>query len=398
MKELIKKILKEEISQEELFNKISNYYGDDKSIKDLWVKVWRKEPISDTELENAEKFFQEIEKSERTKKEKKISSRINSVRSLQSEIKKEGIKTYLNLIKTNKKFLLESLILGSKFRIGSPSDKWYEKNIEDLKKINKFKSNAGIITWTDKTKATFHKKIEELIFKCENKDYWGILETEGDKTVWSLLNKVDTNYVNWGLMVEEKYLQNLISGKSDSEVIHKYFKQRPVSEILNPEMMGLLQKTESEKQVKIKTFSLAELDLLESFKDLESIKMKSIFSRISKTTEEGDLVEEKFEELIRNLPENVQNIRNFSTWGNIVDMVFGIDLIATINGKTYAIQVKKNKDHAEKAFIRKLGIPYLVIYPKNKTELKNYNFEFISNNTHGNFNDEFYRKIKKQNQ
>jgi len=57
MKELIKKILKEEISQEELFNKISNYYGDDKSIKDLWVKVWRKEPISDTELENAEKLI-----------------------------------------------------------------------------------------------------------------------------------------------------------------------------------------------------------------------------------------------------------------------------------------------------------------------------------------------------
>lgn len=397
MKGLIKKILKEELSQEEIFKKILDYYGDDKSIKDLWVKVWRKEPISDTELEKAEKFFQEIEKSEKTKKEKNISSRINSTRSLQTEIKKEGIKTYLNLIKTNKKFLLESLILGSKFKIGSPSDKWYETNIIDLKKIDEFDSTAGNIIWADKTKATFDEKIQELIFKCESKNYWGILETEGDKVIWSLLNKIDTNYVNWGSMIEEKYLENLISGKSDSEVIHEYFKQRPVNEILNSEMMGVLQKTEFEKQIKIKTLSLAELDLLESFKDLESIKMKSVFSRISKTTEEGDLVEEKFKELLNNLPENVQNINNFSTWGNIVDMVFGIDLTATINGKTYAIQVKKNKDHAEKAFIRKLGIPFLVIYPKNKTELKKYNFEFISNNTHGNFNDEFYRKTKKQN-
>jgi hypothetical protein len=397
MKELIKKILKEELSQEELFKKILNYYGDDKSIKDLWVKVWRKEPISDTELENAEKLFQEIEKSEKTKKEKNISSRINSTRSLQTEIKKEGIETYLNLIKSNKKFLLESLILGSKFKIGSPSDKWYETNIDDLEKIDEFDSTAGIITWADKSKATFEEKIDEMIFKCENKNYWGILETEGDKVIWSLLNKIDTNYVNWGSMIEEKYLENLISGKSDSEVIHEYFKQRPVSQILNTEMMGLLQKTESRKQIKIKTLSLAELDLLESFKDLESIKMKSVFSRILKTTEEGDLVEEKFKELLNNLPENVQNINNFSTWGNIVDMVFGIDLTATINGTTYAIQVKKNKDHAEKAFIRKLGIPFLAIYPKNKTELKKYNFEFISNNTHGSFNDEFYRKTKKQN-
>ena len=374
MKELIKKILKEELSQEELFKKILNYYGDDKSIKDLWVKVWRKEPISDTELENAEKLFQEIEKSEKTKKEKNISSRINSTRSLQTEIKKEGIETYLNLIKSNKKFLLESLILGSKFKIGSPSDKWYETNIDDLEKIDEFDSTAGIITWADKSKATFEEKIDEMIFKCENKNYWGILETEGDKVIWSLLNKIDTNYVNWGSMIEEKYLENLISGKSDSEVIHEYFKQRPVSQILNTEMMGLLQKTESRKQIKIKTLSLAELDLLESFKDLESIKMKSVFSRILKTTEEGDLVEEKFKELLNNLPENVQNINNFSTWGNIVDMVFGIDLTATINGTTYAIQVKKNKDHAEKAFIRKLGIPFLAIYPKNKTELKKYNF------------------------
>ena len=76
MKELIKKILKEELSQEELFKKILNYYGDDKSIKDLWVKVWRKEPISDTELENAEKLFQEIEKSEKTKKEKNRNKRL----------------------------------------------------------------------------------------------------------------------------------------------------------------------------------------------------------------------------------------------------------------------------------------------------------------------------------
>jgi len=401
MRDLIRKILREEVDRMTIEKMVKNYAGNSPFLKDMWVKQEReKENLSNDEVNLIQS---ELEKEGLIKLGKQqiktILPDIKKELTLQSEIKKEGIQTYLNLIKSNKKYLLESLFGDSKFKIGSPSEGWYKKNIDDLNTLKStFKSTAGEIKWQDKTKSTFEDKINELIKKCVDKDYWGILETESGIDTWSLLNKIDTNYINWGELIKERQENGHLNHGNDKLIIKEYFKQRPVSEALkNNELLKNLDKVEEKNKIKIKTLSYAEVDVLDAFHDIVGPKLEGMFKRIKKTTEDGDLVENLFIELIRNLDAKyVKNIHNFSTWGNIVDMVFGVDLIANLHGHNYAIQVKKDGRHTQNAFIKNLGIPYILIYPKSLSQAKKYQFEYISNTKHGNFNADFYKNIPKE--
>ena len=72
-------------------------------------------------------------------------------------------------------------------------------------------------------------------------------------------------------------------------------------------------------------------------------------------------------------------------------MVFGIDLLVNIAGTDYAVQVKKNPNHATTAFVRGLGIEYLVIYPLDKEK---YNFGYLSKQSDGsNFTEKFKKLV-----
>ena len=401
MRDLIRKILREEVDRMTIEKMVKNYAGNSPFLKDMWVKQEReKENLNSDELNLIQS---ELEKEGLIKLGKQqintILPNIKKELTLQSEIKKYGIQTYLDLIKSNKKYLLESLFGDSKFKIGSPSEGWYKKNIDDLNTLKStFKSTAGDIKWMDKTKSTFEDKINELIKKCVDKDYWGILETENGIDTWSLLNKIDTNYINWGELIKERQENGHLNHGNDKSIIKEYFKQRPVSEALkNNELLKKLDKIEEKNKIKIKTLSYAEVDVLDAFHDIVGPKLEGMFKRITKTTEDGDFIENRFIELIENLDTKyVKDIHNFSTWGNIVDMVFGVDLIANLHGHNYAIQVKKNETHTQNAFIKKLGIPYILIYPKSLSQAKKYQFEYISNNKHGNFNSQFNRNIPKE--
>jgi hypothetical protein len=68
------------------------------------------------------------------------------------------------------------------------------------------------------------------------------------------------------------------------------------------------------------------------------------------------------------------------------------------NGGSREIAGKQKLVHrlVADAFIKKLGIPYILIYPKSLSQAKKYQFEYISNAKHGNFNAQFNRNIPKE--
>ena len=134
MRDLIRKLLKEEVDRMTIEKMVKNYAGNSPFLKDMWVKQEReKENLNNDELNLIQS---ELEKEGLIKLGKQqintILPNIKKELTLQSEIKKYGIQTYLDLIKSNKKYLLESFFGDSKFKIGSPPEGWYKKNIKVL--------------------------------------------------------------------------------------------------------------------------------------------------------------------------------------------------------------------------------------------------------------------------
>jgi hypothetical protein len=392
----IENILTEETERIDVEKKLKSYTGDIKILSDLLQKLQKGVYLSDEEIEVAKKELEILQKQKNTMTNtSNISKFIKSNRELQSKVKSLGIKTYKDLIRTDKKILLNTLLQNTKFRIDSPNEGWYQRNIDDLEILrSRFKSTVGNIRWSDGSISTFDEKITEMINKCKNKDFFGILEKDGDNDVWSITNKLDTNYSNWAEMIEEKQKEGSISGSDYDALVLDYFKQRPIDEaITDNELRDKIKDFEKKKNISINTFSFAESDIIEAFQDESSPKLKNIFDRLSSTTKEGDYVEENFKKLITAFPRYVEDLHDFSSWGNIVDMVFGIDLIVKLNGTEYAVQVKKDQRHAEKAFIRKLGINYVVIYPSGKGK---YYFGYISPKQPGGDFTEDFRKLVQQ--
>jgi hypothetical protein len=393
----IENILTEETERIDVEKRLKSYTGDIKILGDLLQKLQKGVSLSDEEIEIAKKELEILQKQKNTMTNTpNISKFIKSNRELQSKVKSLGIKTYKDLIRTDKKILLNTLLQNTKFRIDSPNEGWYQGNIDDLEILrNRFKSTVGNIRWSDGSISTFDEKITEMVNKCKNKDFFGILEKDGDNDVWSITNKLDTNYSNWAEMIEEKQKEGLISGLDYNALVLDYFKQRPIDEaITDNELRDKIKDIEKKKNISVSTFSFAESDIIEAFQDESSPKLKNIFDRLSSTTREGDYVEENFKKLITAFPKYVEDLHDFSSWGNIVDMVFGIDLIVKLNGTEYAVQVKKDQRHAEKAFIRKLGINYVVIYPSGKGK---YYFGYISpKQPGGDFTEDFRKLVQRE--
>jgi hypothetical protein len=283
---------------------------------------------------------------------------------LQNLIKKFGINVYKNLTKGTKSTLLNSVYEGGKFRLGTPSDQWFEKNIEDLEEL---KSRFPNLT----------NKIEPEILKCREKKFYGIIESDGEYFTWSILNKIDTNYINWAKFISERVENGDIGEISDAErIISRYFSTRDINELnIDSELFDKIEKSN------ISRISYAELDILEAFfkhiNKKRSPKFETMLSTIKSTSLQGDDVEINFIEYLKKLgSEFVKDIKSFTTPGNLVDMGFAIDMVVNLFGKDFAVQVKSIEKHAQNSKIKKLPIDYLIIYPK-KIDSK-YEFNFIS--------------------
>ena len=306
-----------------------------------------------------------------------------------------GTKTYLDIIRGEKNKLFNRILQDKHFKISTPDEKWYEDNIENLNLIKKiFKSSKGRLSWRDGDYLTFEEKIDSLIERCNRREYVGFIEENEDRKVWSILNKLDTNYTNWESMINNRLMggyKKTIDGSDRTEVINNFFKQRPLSDILPSDRLINFKELEIKLGTNIKTLSYADLDLLETFGKKNSKEFQDIYNTISYSTNIGDELETKFLTYLRNKKDSSLEIIDFSSPGSIVDTAFGIDCAIKLHGIWYAVQIKagsNSKNTAQKSFINNLGINSLSIYERNK----NYEFNYFSptkKEGENNFNEDF---------
>ena len=373
---LVKRTIMEETTDNEkinkeflLYNRLLNYSGFHKEIYKLKEKYTTEKTLPLTDIGYLEGYFKYDEEKPKTAN--------NLIMDL-------GTETYLRMVLGEKQNLFK-IILGNqtnKYKVSKPKNSWFEKNIGDLETFQKTFNTRTLykkIKFPGDFKfMTLNTKIELLINRCENQDYIGILEIEPDdldKEEWSILNKIDTNLINWKNLIKEKNL-NINVGVD----IWDYFKQRKLDSIASQN----LKQTYKIDAPNLKTMSYAEFDLLSAFTDETEKKLNKIKKSISLSTDKGNQTEKQFLHILQMRKNDGYDIEiiNFSEPGNIVDTNLGVDMILTIKGVSYAVQIKSSEEAVKDyLLIKKLGILYLVIFPKNN------GFGYLSNSNPSEFKD-----------
>lgn len=385
MKDLIKKFLYEQVDRKEIETKLRRWVadteGEGEEIKKLQAKLILNQPISDEEYDFAKEFF------EKEVKKRKISSNTMShkikpsfkdkAKDQKNELMSLGTKAYLDLIKTDLSvFFNEAFNPKLKMKIGTPSDSWFIQNYNDLvlfqQKTIQWENNN--VDWRDGSSMTIKSKIDELKKKLKDKNFIGLIEG-GD---WSILNHLDTHYTFWADEITKRQINHDLPMGSDITVIRNYFRPRRLDSVLPKGWLEKLNQLKKDKGLNINSMSFAHVDLLEKFHEEKEKEFSDMKEKITRTTRFGEDAETDFLTLIENSPEKVNGIKKYASWGNVVDMVFGVDMMANFVDGFKIVQVKNSKSKSQWAFIRKLGIPYLSVFPKGGRN--KYNFLYFSEN------------------
>jgi len=359
------------VSDEELYKLISAYRGNNSFMLSLRDNFKKRGFLTPKQLLAARKFFDtEI---------KNNSPSFHLVKTnpyYRKMVVKKGTEAYLDLIKTDKKYLFQE----GDTKISAPTKTWALRNISDLQNLYDDLGEVNrkkVIRLVTGEQGEFGDLIKEQINKLENDldSYSAFIDKNGD---WSILNRIDSNWSNWADAIALFDVENRLNGTNPSEKIQDFFKQKPVLEIFTPEEMSKLESIEKDKGIKIGTMSLAEYYI---FKDSLN-GYKNSLSVITEKTKKGEKSERQFisylylSTLFRNEKSIEPNdIHNFSSYGNRVDQVFGIDLMVNMlfpDGKGGSvkkwvpIQVKSDRSQAETAFILSLGVDGLALYKRNQ--------------------------------
>lgn len=375
MRDLIKKLLREEVDRKELETKIRRWVGDTDDpettdrLKSIQAKLQLKMPVEDDDYSFFEKFLkQEVERrksSTNTMSGKMMRTKqnfFNPPRDQQNKIVELGRKAYLDLLQTDLSiFFNEGFNPTLRMRIGKPGKAWFRQN---LLQLNEFEKNVkpwenNFVNWIEGPAMTIKDKITELKGKMENENWFGIIE----KDDWSILNHLDTNYSFWADEITKRQESGDLPMGSDVTVIESYFTPRRLDSALPKKWQPILEKIKQEKKVNINSISMAHVDLLEKFHEEKEKDFQEMKRKIQFTTTLGETAERNFGELIRNYPTKVTDIKKYSTWGNVIDMVFGVDMTAKFVDGFRVIQVKNGEGKAKSAFVKSLKIPYLSVYP-----------------------------------
>ena len=378
MRDLIRKILREEVDRKSLETKIHRWSGDSEAMKDIWAKLRTNASLSDEEYKFAEEFFKdEIKK--REKSTDTVAYKISSsnvfkpAKDQKDKITELGKNAYLNLIKTDLSIFFNNIFNPKlKLKIETPNDDWFKKNYNDLvvfgNNVKQWENNT--VYWMDGPKMTIKKKIDELKTRLKNKDFIGIIE--GNE--WSILNRIDTHYTFWADEIGKRQKNHDLPMGSDISVIEGYFKHRRLESVLPKHWYKIFEKIKTEKNLDIKGMSFAHVDLLEKFHEEKEHEFNEMKNKVRKTTEKGDKAENNFVTLMENSTNKVNNVIKYTTWGNVVDMVFGIDLTANFIDGFRVVQVKSSEGRAKYAFVKNLGIPYLTVFPSDKENIYIYSY------------------------
>jgi hypothetical protein len=397
MRELIKKELMLyrnsineglDFSEDDIKELIKNYTGTVKIINDFKSKVILGSELTPKQKESAKDFFI------REKLSKTIMSNLDPSNDLGRYITKKGIETYLDLIKSGKKHLFkprEDLTI----KVGTPSPEWVNRNINDLVEFRKNLPETSLLAKFELVggeEITLKDKIDEILNTLRNDPnaYPGFIEN-GE---WSIVNKLDTNYTNWFRILGELDEEGSLKGNTPKEKVELFFKQFPVESMLPSQKVENLKEIERRFGVKIPTLSQADYEILREFnKDFLNIKKRLINSTIK-----GDRNEQNIKGVFKlfsggSIREN--DIIDFSSHGNRVDQVFGVDMMIHMylppNGEEkywVPIQAKSDKSQANRSNLLKFDIGGIAIFPTRNPEINGgYGYLTVRNGTEKSLDD-----------
>jgi hypothetical protein len=358
-----------EISDTEVVDLIRNYSGSVKFINDLKKKVITNKPLTVAQSDAAKDFFLK-EKLSTT-----IESQLDPNKKLGKDVIKLGIETYLNIIKSCKKNLFISREDLS-VRISTPGPEWVRRNIQDLTNFKEKLSEeilSKVIELPNET-TTIKAKVEEIINTLERDPnaYPGFIEQNGD---WSILNKLDTHYSNWYRILGELDYKKKLVGDTPQKKVENFFKQVPVEQILPPNKVETVKEIEKALGCQIPTLSQADYEILVEFnKDFLNIKKRLISS-----TARGDRNEINIKGTLKLFSGGAitdNDIIHFSSHGNRVDQVFGIDMLVYMYLPSHGeekywvpIQAKSDKSAANRSMLLKFDIGGISIFPTKNPEI-----------------------------
>ena len=298
---------------------------------------------------------------------------IRNSKSLQNLVVSNGIIAYKNVINTNKSYLFEE---KDNIFIGNPSIEWANRSILDLvsfeEKMTEDLTKECYIFKGVTNMINSGKEIKDRLTNNLN-SYRGFIENGN----WSILNKVDTNYSNWVYLMLPLIDSGKLGSGSFEQKIKHFFQQCPTISIVSEEDIETFKSIENKYQCTIDSLSYAEYQL---YKDYQTNFSKSK-KNIGKTTYIGDLEENNFREHIKEMTRKTKksikekDIVDFSSPGNQVDQIFGIDFLIKlfINGRDkrwIPIQVKARKKYSDYSLILKSNIGGIVVFPAQNFEIR----------------------------
>jgi Holliday junction resolvase len=355
MRDLIRRILKEEQITYNTLEMIKDYSGNNEFLNDLKRKLKLKGGLTDKQIQAAVKVFKSEYWSDT------IYSKISSYNSpLKNLVTNLGIQTYNRMIKTNKKFFFTQNFDGdNKTVVGKPNPEWIDRNVSDLEFFKSHIVDSGKkFKFPDREgNHTITEEIDYLFGLLVENNFQGFIEN-GE---WSILNRLGSNWSNWAKMISIKEKDGFLGDGDAESKIAKYFEQQPITDIIDTKLPPMILRT-------FPTMSLAEFDLAEAFQEVDenfkSSQLEKIKERIKYTTEKGESVERDFISWLES--NKITEIRNFSSFGNVVDITFSVDLIAKLNGKWVPIQVKSSEGSALTSQIHKFDVGGIAVYPAPK--------------------------------
>jgi hypothetical protein len=369
MKDLIRKIIKEEVEKFDTLQLIRDYKGSNVFMNSIKAQLERKGTLSQSQLEKAIEIF-------KTNFYKDSLIYDSLQKHYQSKIKELGIEAYLNLMKTSKKNFLKPSI-DYKIIVDKPTQEWVIRNSNDLKFfIKNTKNSPSSHKFEDRiNQSTTHEEALSLIRELSTEKFVGFVEVDGEKKTWSILNKINTNTINWARMITKRYLNGDLGRGSARDALLKYFEQQSISDFYT-EFEHLDKHEKNKVSNSAETLSFAEFDIIEAFhhqndEDTEMLgidPLNNIINRIKKTTKSGDKSEDEFIKWLiidKNVPES--KIHSFSSYGNLVDITFQTDLILELNGVKVPIQVKSSEKDSK---LLSYNIGGIVVFPNKGTEQK----------------------------
>lgn len=381
MRELIRRILKEEEETHDTLEMIRDYSGNSDFLNDLRRKLKLKGRLTDKQIQAAVKAFKKEHWSNT------VVSKASAYNSgLKNLIMKLGVQTYNKMIRTDKKFFFtQRFDSDNKVVVGKPGPEWIDRNETDLAFFKSHIVDSGKkFLFPDRTeRVTVTQEIDELFNLLEINDFQGFIEN-GE---WSILNRLGTNWSNWAKMIAIRERDGYL-GEGDAESkIEGYFAQQPISDIIDTELPPVILRM-------FPTMSLAEFDLAEAFQEVDdnfkSAQLEKIKNRIKTTTEKGESVEREFISWLEN--NGITEIKNFSSFGNVVDITFSVDLMVKLNGKWIPIQVKSSEKSATDSQIHKFDIGGIAVYSAPK-RLQCGNWIYVKSNrglkSQGSFDEDF---------